>query len=55
MTSNIRRAFHIGGASWLVLCAIMYWHVELCSYVAQGNPNICPCLGKVEFTLPFGS
>src|SRR6478609_3307365 len=22
MTSNIRRAFHIGGASWLVLCAI---------------------------------
>jgi len=22
MTSNIRRAFHIGGASWLILCAI---------------------------------
>lgn len=42
-------------ALWLVLCAAMYWHVELCSYVAQGDPAICPCLGRMEFTAPFGS
>jgi hypothetical protein len=40
---------------WLALCISMYWHVELCSYVAQGNPGICPCLGKVEFTMPWKS
>ncbi len=41
--------------AWLVVCAIMYWSIELCSYVAQGDPKICPCMGPVEFTLPFRS
>lgn len=40
---------------WLVLCLALYWHVELCSYIAQGDPKICPCLGRVEFMAPFGS
>lgn len=40
---------------WLALCAAMYWHVELCSYIAHGDPSVCPCLGRVEFTAPFGS
>src|SRR5262249_31973691 len=34
---------------WLVLCVAMYWHVELCSYVAHGQPGFCPCLGRVEW------
>jgi hypothetical protein len=38
---------------WLALCAALYWHVELCSYISQGNPGTCPCLGRLEFTMPF--
>lgn len=40
---------------WAILCVAFYWHIELCGYIAQGNPQICPCLGKMEFTMPFGS
>jgi hypothetical protein len=40
---------------WLVLSVIFYWHVELCSYLAQGYPSVCPCLGRVEFLFPFKS
>ncbi|MBV8757907.1 MAG: hypothetical protein JO257_11545 [Deltaproteobacteria bacterium] len=40
---------------WLLLCVGFYWHVELCSYVAQGDPQVCPCTGEMEFTMPFGS
>lgn len=38
---------------WLVLCAMIYWHIELCSFLAQGHPGICPCLGRVEYAMPF--
>jgi hypothetical protein len=38
---------------WLILCAALYWHVELCSFLAHGQPQYCPCLGRVEFDLPF--
>jgi hypothetical protein len=40
---------------WCVLCLAFYWHVELCGYITQGNPTTCPCLGKMEFGMPFGS
>ena len=40
---------------WIVLCAVMYWHIELCSYITHGNPADCPCMGRLEFTLPFQS
>lgn len=40
---------------WCVLCLAFYWHIELCGYISQGNPHICPCLGRMEFTMPFGS
>ena len=40
---------------WCVLCAAMYWHVELCSYIAQGHGGTCPCLGRTEFVMPYGS
>jgi hypothetical protein len=40
---------------WCILCAAFYWHVELCGYITQGNPTLCPCLGKMEFGMPFGS
>ena len=40
---------------WLVLCAAIYWHVELCSYISQGDSGICPCLGRPEFAMPFQS
>jgi len=40
---------------WIVLCGAFYWHVELCGYITQGNPVACPCLGRMEFGMPFGS
>src|SRR5262249_22717879 len=40
---------------WLALCAMIYWHIELCSYISHGNLNICPCLGRYEFSMPFQS
>jgi hypothetical protein len=40
---------------WLVLCALVYWHVELCSFVAHGRDAYCPCLGKLEWWAPFQS
>ncbi len=38
---------------WLLLCAALYWHVELCSYISQGHPGVCPCMGRLEFTMPY--
>jgi hypothetical protein len=40
---------------WCVLCLAFYWHVELCGYITQGNVAACPCLGRMEFGMPFGS
>ena len=40
---------------WLVLCLAMYWHFELCSYVTQGDPHACPCLGRNELFMPWAS
>jgi hypothetical protein len=40
---------------WCVLCLAFYWHVELCDYITQGNSTVCPCLGRIEFGMPFGS
>ena len=40
---------------WLALCALFYWHVELCSYITQGDPRLCPCLGRMELWMPFAS
>jgi hypothetical protein len=40
---------------WIVLSLEIYWNVELCSYVTQGNPDLCPCMGRFQFSLPFQS
>lgn len=40
---------------WILLTFIFYWNIEMCSYVAQGDPHVCPCFGHMEFTMPFGS
>jgi hypothetical protein len=40
---------------WCVLCVAFYWHVELCGYLTQGDPQACPCLGRIEIAMPFGS
>jgi hypothetical protein len=40
---------------WCVLCLAFYWHVELCGYITQGDAARCPCLGRIEFGMPFGS
>jgi hypothetical protein len=47
-----RRAVYV---LWLVLCALIYWNVELCSYISQGDPRVCPCMGQMQFALPFAS
>ena len=38
---------------WLVICVAFYWHLELCSYITQGNPTACPCLGRLELSMPW--
>jgi hypothetical protein len=40
---------------WLLLTLIFYWNIEMCSYVSQGDPHVCPCFGHMEFTMPFAS
>jgi hypothetical protein len=40
---------------WLVICFGIYWHVELCSYLSQGDPRVCPCLGHYEAYMPWQS
>ena len=40
---------------WCVLCGAFYWHVELCGYLTQGDAQACPCLGRIEIAMPFGS
>jgi hypothetical protein len=41
--------------AWLAVSLALYWHVELCSYVTQGRPDLCPCLGRMEWWAPFAS
>jgi hypothetical protein len=38
---------------WLLLGCAVYWHFELCSYMTQGSPIACPCLGKLELSMPW--
>jgi hypothetical protein len=38
---------------WIALCLAFYWHVELCNYISHGNPNICPCHGRMEIWMPL--
>jgi hypothetical protein len=40
---------------WLALCAMFYWHIELCAFLTQGDPSICNCEGKFEWGMPFQS
>jgi hypothetical protein len=40
---------------WLILCFAIYWQVELCSYISHGRPDVCPCLGRVEWWAPIRS
>jgi len=40
---------------WLVVCVLIYWNVELCSYISHGNPHVCPCEGQMQFSMPFQS
>ncbi|MDB4956279.1 MAG: putative integral rane protein [Myxococcales bacterium] len=54
-TGTLVRKHYVVLGLWLVLCAAIYWHVELCSYIAQGDSRICPCLGRIEYWFPFRS
>jgi hypothetical protein len=38
---------------WLFLSLQFYWHIEMCSYVAQGDETVCPCLGTKEFSMKW--
>ncbi len=38
---------------WLLVSCSIYWNFEVCSYVTQGNPQACPCLGKLELSMPW--
>jgi hypothetical protein len=40
---------------WLLLGLAFYWHLELCGYLSQGDPNVCPCMGRVELRMPWAS
>ena len=51
----IARRYTLLFLGWLVVCALLYWHVELCSYITHGRPDLCPCLGRLEWWAPFAS
>jgi hypothetical protein len=38
---------------WLVVSCSIYWNFEVCSYVTQGNPQACPCLGNLELSMAW--
>jgi hypothetical protein len=38
---------------WLIVSCAIYWNFEVCSYVTQGNPVLCPCLGRIELSMPW--
>lgn len=38
---------------WILFSLTVYWHLELCNYVSQGDPRVCPCDGRLETYLPF--
>jgi hypothetical protein len=40
---------------WLILAVAIYWNFELCSYISQGDPDACPCLGHSELHLYWTS
>ena len=42
-------------ALWLALSFGVYWHVELCSYLSHGHPQVCPCIGRPEAFIPWQS
>ena len=52
---HIARRYPWVFALWMIVCVWMYWHIELCSYVAHGDPHLCPCLGRVEWSAPYDS
>lgn len=52
---HIARRYPWVFALWLVVCIWMYWNIEMCSYIAHGQPHLCPCLGRVEWEAPFAS
>jgi hypothetical protein len=52
---NVARRHTAVFVLWLLVCVFIYWHVEMCSYVAHGRPDICPCLGRMEWWAPYAS
>jgi hypothetical protein len=49
----LARRYPLVFGAWMIVSIFFYWHIEMCSYVAHGNPQICPCLGPVEFQAPW--
>jgi hypothetical protein len=41
---------------WLIFSALLYWNVEMCQYISQGDPRVCPCRGPAnELTMSWRS
>ncbi len=38
---------------WIVFCLAIYWELELCNYISQGDPRICDCQGRLETFLRY--
>jgi hypothetical protein len=38
---------------WCALCLAIYWHVDLCDYISQGDHAVCPSLGRIEVSVPL--
>jgi len=51
----VARRYPVLFVGWLLVCAFLYWNVELCSYVTHGRPDLCPCLGRLEWWAPYAS
>lgn len=51
----LAKKYPLAYAAWLVISILFYWNIEMCSYVAHGQPSICPCLGHMEWAAPVTS
>ena len=38
---------------WILFCVAIYWNVELCNYLTQGDPRVCSCQGRLETFIPY--
>jgi hypothetical protein len=50
---KLARRYPVLYVAWIALCCAAYWHNDLCNYIAQGDPRVCTCQGRLEMAMPY--